>query len=72
MRALHFLRSWLLGSKPLLASRNVVMAVWQNQQTTAQLPGWAIYMPLLVFAVIYFVAAPLVAVVWAVFIRASV
>lgn len=61
---------WLLFSKPLLASRNVVVAAWQNQQAVSQLPAWAIYMPLLVFVCIYFVAAPLVAVVWAVFIRA--
>ena len=60
---------WLLCIKPLLASRNVVLAAWQNQQAPSQLPGWAMYMPLLVFGLVYFVAAPLTAMVWAIFIR---
>ena len=60
---------WLLCIKPLLASRNVVLAAWQNQQASSQLPGWAIYMPLLVFGLVYFVAAPLAAMIWAIFIR---
>jgi len=60
---------WLLCIKPLLASRNVVLAAWQNQQASSQLPGWAIYMPLLVFGLVYFVAAPPAAIFWAIFIR---
>jgi hypothetical protein len=62
---------WLLFSKPLLASRNVIVAAWYDQHAAFQLPGWAIYMPLAVFGLIYFVAAPFLALVWAIFIRAK-
>jgi Family of unknown function (DUF6338) len=62
---------WLLCSAPLLASRNVIVAAWYDQHAAAPLPGWAIVMPLAVFASIYFIAAPVLALVWAVFIRAK-
>ena len=60
---------WLLAAQPLIAARNAMLAVWRNEQATAELPWWAIWMPILIFAVVYFVAAPLVAVVWAFFVR---
>jgi hypothetical protein len=53
---------WLLFIRPLLASRNVIVAVWLDQQNAARLPGWAIAMPVLVFVLVYFVAAPAAAV----------
>ena len=60
---------WLLFAKPLLASRNEMLAVWNQQQQAARLPGWAIGMPILIFGFVYFVVAPCVAIVWAIFIR---
>jgi hypothetical protein len=60
---------WLVFIKPLLASRNAVLHAWQDQQQASAVPAWAIYMPILVFASVYFVAAPLVAVFWAAFTR---
>jgi uncharacterized protein DUF6338 len=60
---------WLMFIRPLLASRNVIVAAWLDQQNAARLPAWAIYMPLVVFVLVYFVAAPAAALVWAVLIR---
>ncbi len=60
---------WLAFIKPLLASRNAVLHAWQDRQQASAVPGWPIYMPILVFASVYFVAAPLVAVLWAAFVR---
>src|SRR5712692_1331964 len=60
---------WVLFAKPLLASRNEMLVVWKQQQQAAQLPGWAIWMPILIFGLVYFVVAPCVATVWAIFIR---
>ena len=60
---------WLLFAKPLLASRNAMLGVWKQDQQAAQLPGWAVWMPILIFGLVYFVVAPSVATVWAIFIR---
>ena len=60
---------WLFFAKPLLASRNEMMAVWKQQQQAARLPGWAIWMPIVIFGLVYFLVAPCVATVWAIFIR---
>jgi hypothetical protein len=61
--------AWLLFAKPLLASRNEMLAVWNQRQEATQLPGWAIWMPILIFGLVYFVVAPCVATIWAIFIR---
>ena len=60
---------WLLAARPLLAARNAMLVVWRQEQQASQLPWWAIWMPILVFGLVYFVAAPAVAVAWAFFIR---
>jgi hypothetical protein len=60
---------WLLFAKPLLASRNEMLAVWSRQHQANQLPGWAIWLPILIFGLVYFIVAPCVATVWAVLIR---
>src|SRR5687767_11433308 len=59
---------WLLAARPLMASRNAVLAIWKDQQQASQLPWWAIWMPIFIFVLVYFVAAPILALVWAVFI----
>ena len=60
---------WLMFSRPLLASRNAMLAVWQDQQHASKLPWGAIWMPIAVFVLVYFIVAPIVAVIWAVIIR---
>ena len=60
---------WLTFARPLLASRNAILAVWRDQQHASQLPSYAIWMPIGVFVLVYFIAAPIVAVIWAVFVR---
>jgi hypothetical protein len=60
---------WLVFAKPLLAARNEVLAVWSQQHQAAQLPGWAIWLPILIFGLVYFIAAPCVATLWAILIR---
>ena len=60
---------WLMAARPLLAARNAMFAVWKEQQQASELPWWAIWMPILIFSLVYFVAAPLVAILWAFFVR---
>jgi hypothetical protein len=60
---------WLVFAKPLLAARNEVLAVWSQQHQAAQLPGWAIWLPILIFGLVYFIAAPCVATLWAILVR---
>ena len=60
---------WLLAARPLLASRNEFLKIWQQQQLASHLPWWAICMPIAVFVLVYFVVAPLLAVSWAIVIR---
>ena len=60
---------WLIFTRPLLASRNAMLAVWRDQQYASELPWYAIWMPIAVFGLVYFVAAPIVAVIWAVIAR---
>jgi hypothetical protein len=60
---------WLVAARPLLAARNAMLAVWKEQEQASQLPWWAIWMPILIFSLVYFVAAPSIALLWAFFVR---
>jgi len=60
---------WLMFARPLLASRNAMLAIWRDQQHASQLPSYAIWMPIVVFVLVYLIAAPIVAVIWTVFVR---
>ena len=60
---------WLLAARPLLASRAALLAAWNDPQHATPLPWWAIWMPVLVFAAVYFIVAPMVALIWAFFVR---
>jgi hypothetical protein len=51
---------WLMAARPLLVARNAMLSVWREEQHASQLPWWAIWMPIVIFAVVYFGAAPLI------------
>lgn len=60
---------WLMAARPLLSSRNAFLAAWRDHETASQLPWWAVGMPVLVLMLVYFVAAPTLAIAWALLVR---
>lgn len=61
---------WLLFAKPLLASRNEILAVsGHNSIGPSSSRDGAIWQPILIFGLVYFIVAPCVATLWAIIIR---